>query len=60
VPRNDPPLACPTRGVPCGGRDRWDDPDDSAELRAQATTAEDRLTAWVLWLGLALRQEIER
>jgi hypothetical protein len=48
----------PTRGVPGGWRDRWDDPDDSAELRAQAEAAGDRLATRALWIGLTLRQEL--
>jgi hypothetical protein len=36
MPRNDPPLRFPVRGVPGGWRDWWDDPDDSAEFRARA------------------------
>jgi hypothetical protein len=42
VPANDPSLELPVRGVPGGWRDRWDDPDDGAALRAQAEAAERR------------------
>jgi hypothetical protein len=33
----------PIRGIPGGWRDPWDEPDDHAELRAQAERAERRL-----------------
>jgi hypothetical protein len=32
----------PTRGVPGGWRDWWDEPDDHAELRAHAEAADRR------------------
>jgi hypothetical protein len=40
MPRLDPPLSFPVRGVPGGWRDIWDDPDDHEELRICAGTIE--------------------
>jgi hypothetical protein len=36
MPKNDPALSFPVRGVAGGWRDCWDDPDDHAELRDRA------------------------
>jgi hypothetical protein len=46
MPKNDPPLEFPIRGVPSGWRDRWDDADDHAELRDQAEAAEREEQCW--------------
>jgi hypothetical protein len=43
------------RGVPGDWRDLWDDPDDSAELRAKAEAAERPQTARVQRLGRSWR-----
>jgi hypothetical protein len=48
----------PVRGVPGGWRDCWDDPDDSAQLRAQAERQERRQIARVEVLGVAWRAQI--
>jgi hypothetical protein len=48
----------PVRGVPGGWRDWWDDPDDSAELRAIGEAAERRLEARVATMAPAWQQEI--
>jgi hypothetical protein len=58
VPRNDPALSFPVRGVPGGWRDCWDDPDDHAQLRARAETAERRQTRRAALLGAAWRAQI--
>jgi hypothetical protein len=60
MPRNDPPLSFPVRGVPGGWRDRWDDPDDSAELQAQAVATERRLEAAAARIGRRWQREIAR
>jgi hypothetical protein len=48
----------PTRGVPGGWRDVWDDPDDSAELRAHAEAIERRQTHRAEVLGALWQGEI--
>jgi hypothetical protein len=50
--------AFPVRGVPGGWRDWWDDPDDGAELRARAETAECRQTMRAEVLGAVWQGEI--
>jgi hypothetical protein len=50
--------AFPTRGTPTGWRDWWDDPDDSAELRAHAEAAEHEIEARVATMAPAWQQEI--
>jgi hypothetical protein len=58
VPKNDPALSVPVRGVPGDWRDCWDDPDDHVELRASAEVAERRQTARAEGLGVVWRQEL--
>ena len=58
MPKNDPAPSFPVRGVPGGWRDVWDDPDDSAELRARAEATERRQLARAERLGVAWRQEL--
>jgi hypothetical protein len=58
MPRNDPPLTFPVRGVPGAWRDWWDEPDDSAKLRARAEAAERRQMAKAEVLGVVWRQEL--
>jgi hypothetical protein len=48
------------RSVLGGWRNRWDDPDDSAELRTRGEAAERRQTRLADVLGVAWRREIER
>src|SRR6187200_1976774 len=48
----------PTRGVPGGWRDLWDDPDDSAELRARGETTERRQDREAARLGVVWQGEI--
>jgi hypothetical protein len=50
----------PTRGVPGGWRDWWDDPDDHAQLRTRAETAERRLEATAARIGRRWQREITR
>jgi hypothetical protein len=47
-----------TNQQPTGCCDHWDDPNDHAELRAQAAAAERRQTARAERLGVAWRQEL--
>jgi hypothetical protein len=56
--RGDVPF--PVRGVPGGWRDVWDEPDDSAELRACAEEAECRLMTRVAVTGWRWQREIQR
>ena len=56
----NPPLELPVRAVPGGWRDVWDDPDDHAELRAQAEAAERRLMSRALVLGVLLQDEVQQ
>ena len=44
--------------VPGGWRDWWDDPDDSAELRARGEETENRLTSKALVLGRVWQREV--
>jgi hypothetical protein len=48
----------PTRGVSGGWRDVWDEPDDHAELQAQAVAAERRLEALATRIGWRWQREI--
>jgi hypothetical protein len=48
----------PVRGTPSGWRDVWDDPDDSAELRAKVEATEAHLLARVAITGRRWQQEI--
>jgi hypothetical protein len=48
----------PTRGVPGGWRDWWDEPDDHAQFRAQAEACERRQLARVEVLSVAWRGEV--
>jgi hypothetical protein len=50
----------PVRSVPGGWRDRWDDPDDSAELRARGEALKRWQTRLAEVLGVAWRQEFEQ
>lgn len=55
----------PTRGVPGGWRDIWDDPDDSAALRAQGEAVERRQEAFAAvdgprWRAEAVAERRER
>jgi hypothetical protein len=45
-------------GTPAGWRDWWDDPDDSAELRATVEATERQQGRLVELLGAAWRQEV--
>ena len=58
--RHERDLPFPVRGVPGGWRDCWNDPDDSADLRACGEAIEHLTLARALWLGALLRQEIEQ
>ena len=49
----------PTRGVPGGWRDRWDDPDDSAQLLARAEAADRRQARHAARLGVIWQGEIQ-
>ena len=51
-------LSPPVRGTPGGWRDRWDDPDATAAVRAAAERAERRLLARAARLGATWRQEL--
>jgi hypothetical protein len=51
-------LCASVRGIPGGWRDRWDDPDDSAELRSRAEALERRLAATAKRLGERWQAEI--
>jgi hypothetical protein len=51
-------LAFPTRGVPGGWRGWWDDPNDHAEVRAQAEAVEQRLEAKMARIGRRWQREI--
>jgi hypothetical protein len=53
-------LCASVRGIPGGWRDRWDDPDDSAELRDRGEAIERRQTRLAEVLGVAWRRAIER
>jgi hypothetical protein len=46
--------------MPGGWRDRWDDPDDSAEPRARGEALERLQTRLAEVLGVAWRQEFEQ
>jgi hypothetical protein len=59
VPKNDPPLSFPRRGVAGGWRDVWDDPDDSAELGSQMRAAERRMVANAERLGRVWQEQIK-
>jgi hypothetical protein len=59
MPKNDPALSFPVRGVAGGWRDCWDDPDDSAELRAHAEASERRQLRLAEVLGAVWQGEIE-
>ena len=48
----------PIRGEPGGWREWWDDPDDSAELRARAEVAEQRQVTRAELLGVVWQGEI--
>jgi hypothetical protein len=48
----------PVRGTSGGWRDWWDDPDDSAELRARVEATERQQTQRAEVLGVAWRQEL--
>lgn len=50
----------PIRGVPGGWRDWWDDPDDSAQLRAQAEADERRQVATAVRIGQRWQREVAR
>jgi hypothetical protein len=50
----------PVRGTPSGWRDVWDDPDDSAELRAKVEATEAHLLARVAITGQRWQREMQR
>lgn len=50
----------PVRGVSGGWRDVWDDPNDHAQLRAEAGAVEENRVARAPWLGALLRLEREQ
>lgn len=50
----------PVRGVAGGWHDRWESPDDHAELRVQGEAIERRIEATAAQLGARLRREIAR
>ena len=58
MPKNDPALSFPVRGVPGGWRKPWDDPDDSAQLRARAKASERRQLQCAQVLGALWQQEL--
>jgi hypothetical protein len=60
VPRNDPPLTLPVRGVPGGYVDCWQraELEDEAHLRARAVAAERRLMDRVKRIGERWQAEI--
>jgi hypothetical protein len=53
-------IAFPTRGVAGGWRDWWDDPDDSAELRAKVAASEAHLLARVAITGQRWQREMQQ
>jgi hypothetical protein len=51
-------IPFPVRGVAGGWRDPWDEPDDSARLRARAEASERRQLRRAEVLGVAWRAQI--
>ncbi len=45
MPKNDPLLILPTRGVPGGWRDWWDGPDEASIAREQIEASRRSLVA---------------
>ena len=60
MPKNDPALSFPIRGVPGGWRDRWDEPHDPAQLRARGEAAEAHLLTQVAITRRRWQHEITR
>jgi hypothetical protein len=58
MPRNHPAPSFLVRGVPGGWRDCWDDPADSAALRAHAEASERRQRQLAELLGAVWRAHI--
>jgi hypothetical protein len=55
---NGEDVPFPIRGIPGDWKDCWDDPDDSAELRARAEAVERRHARHAAVLGVVWQGEI--